>query len=171
MHSLGLKVSFQGILLYILYEHDNCIVLLFNIATSSRDKPHVLSSVKKVVWTSTSDPALLHDSPTPEASCRATCDKLPVFNPTTLLLHFCTSTTTPHKYTTNSYSNRLTQLHVTGTSPSTLHTNHTHNTSLTMDQAKEFLEMPREFVKDGRQFITRCSKRTSSLYPSLRSEK
>ena len=38
-----------------------------------------------------------------------------------------------------------------------------HNTSLTMDQAKEFLEMPREFVKDGRQFITRCSKRTSSL--------
>lgn len=29
-----------------------------------------------------------------------------------------------------------------------------------MDQAKEFLEMPREFVKDGRQFITRCSKRT-----------
>jgi hypothetical protein len=35
-----------------------------------------------------------------------------------------------------------------------------------MDQAKEFLEMPREFVKDGRQFITRCSKRTSSLSPS-----
>jgi len=32
-----------------------------------------------------------------------------------------------------------------------------------MDQAKEFLEMPREFVKDGRQFITRCSKRT--LHP------
>ena len=32
-----------------------------------------------------------------------------------------------------------------------------------MDQAKEFLEMPREFVKDGRQFITRCSKRMSSL--------
>jgi len=28
-----------------------------------------------------------------------------------------------------------------------------------MDQAKELLEMPREFVKDGRQFITRCSKR------------
>jgi hypothetical protein len=39
-----------------------------------------------------------------------------------------------------------------------------------MDQAKEFLEMPREFVKDGRQFITRCSKRTSSLSSSLRSE-
>lgn len=38
-----------------------------------------------------------------------------------------------------------------------------HNTSPAMDQAKEFLEMPREFVKDGRQFITRCSKRTSSL--------
>jgi protein transport protein SEC61 subunit gamma-like protein len=35
-----------------------------------------------------------------------------------------------------------------------------------MDQAKEFLEMPREFVKDGRQFITRCSKRTlSSVFP------
>jgi protein transport protein SEC61 subunit gamma-like protein len=32
-----------------------------------------------------------------------------------------------------------------------------------MDQAKEFLEMPREFVKDGRQFITRCSKRTFPL--------
>lgn len=31
--------------------------------------------------------------------------------------------------------------------------------------------MPREFVKDGRQFITRCSKRTSSLSSSLRSEK
>lgn len=31
----------------------------------------------------------------------------------------------------------------------------------TMDQAKELLEMPREFVKDGRQFLTRCSKRTS----------
>merc|ERR1712130_112607 len=28
----------------------------------------------------------------------------------------------------------------------------------TMDQTKELLEMPREFVKDGRQFITRCSK-------------
>ena len=28
-----------------------------------------------------------------------------------------------------------------------------------MDQTKELLEMPREFVKDGRQFITRCSKR------------
>lgn len=35
-----------------------------------------------------------------------------------------------------------------------------------MDQAKEFLEMPREFVKDGRQFITRCSKRMS-LSPSF----
>jgi hypothetical protein len=34
-----------------------------------------------------------------------------------------------------------------------------------MDQAKEFLEMPREFVKDGRQFITRCSKRTSHSVP------
>jgi hypothetical protein len=32
-----------------------------------------------------------------------------------------------------------------------------------MDQAKEFLEMPREFVKDGRQFITRCSKRTPRI--------
>lgn len=30
-----------------------------------------------------------------------------------------------------------------------------------MDQAKDLLEMPREFVKDGRQFLTRCSKRTS----------
>ena len=30
--------------------------------------------------------------------------------------------------------------------------------------------MPREFVKDGRQFITRCSKRTSSLSPSSRSK-
>jgi hypothetical protein len=40
-----------------------------------------------------------------------------------------------------------------------------------MDQAKEFLEMPREFVKDGRQFITRCSKRMLSLpqiFPSSR---
>ncbi|KAK0334541.1 hypothetical protein LTR91_006321 [Friedmanniomyces endolithicus] len=27
-----------------------------------------------------------------------------------------------------------------------------------MDQAKELLEMPRAFLKDGRQFITRCSK-------------
>ncbi|KAK3046282.1 hypothetical protein LTR09_012231 [Extremus antarcticus] len=27
-----------------------------------------------------------------------------------------------------------------------------------MDQAKELLEMPREFLKDGRQFLTRCSK-------------
>lgn len=32
-----------------------------------------------------------------------------------------------------------------------------------MDQAKELLEMPREFVKDGRQFLTRCSKRTPLL--------
>jgi protein transport protein SEC61 subunit gamma-like protein len=43
-----------------------------------------------------------------------------------------------------------------------------------MDQAKEFLEMPREFVKDGRQFITRCSKRTlsspSKPSPSSRQE-
>lgn len=30
-----------------------------------------------------------------------------------------------------------------------------------MDQAKELLEMPREFAKDGKQFITRCSKRMS----------
>lgn len=30
-----------------------------------------------------------------------------------------------------------------------------------MDQAKELLEMPREFLKDGRGFITRCSKRAS----------
>ena len=36
-----------------------------------------------------------------------------------------------------------------------------------MDQAKEFLEMPREFVKDGRQFITRCSKRTPKIPPFL----
>lgn len=27
-----------------------------------------------------------------------------------------------------------------------------------MDQAKELLEVPRDFIKDGRQFITRCSK-------------
>jgi hypothetical protein len=40
-----------------------------------------------------------------------------------------------------------------------------------MDQAKEFLEMPREFVKDGRQFITRCSKRTSYYSPSCRTRK
>ena len=31
-----------------------------------------------------------------------------------------------------------------------------------MDQAKELLEMPREFLKDGRQFLTRCSKRMLS---------
>jgi len=30
-----------------------------------------------------------------------------------------------------------------------------------MDQAKELLEMPREFLKDGRGFITRCSKRAA----------
>jgi len=30
-----------------------------------------------------------------------------------------------------------------------------------MDQTKELLEMPREFVKDGRQFLGRCSKRMS----------
>merc|ERR1712029_29299 len=33
-----------------------------------------------------------------------------------------------------------------------------HQIGATMDQTKELLEMPREFVKDGRQFITRCSK-------------
>ncbi|KAK5736453.1 hypothetical protein LTR17_007449 [Elasticomyces elasticus] len=27
-----------------------------------------------------------------------------------------------------------------------------------MDQTRELLEMPRVFLKDGRQFITRCSK-------------
>lgn len=31
-----------------------------------------------------------------------------------------------------------------------------------MDQAKDLLEMPREFLKDGRGFLSRCSKRTSS---------
>lgn len=31
-----------------------------------------------------------------------------------------------------------------------------------MDQAKDLLEMPREFLKDGRGFLTRCSKRTST---------
>jgi hypothetical protein len=44
--------------------------------------------------------------------------------------------------------------------PHTPQTTHTHTNAVAMDQAKEFLEMPREFVKDGRQFITRCSKRT-----------
>jgi hypothetical protein len=34
-----------------------------------------------------------------------------------------------------------------------------------MDQAKELLEMPREFLKDGQGFITRCSKRESFLLP------
>ncbi|RMY60892.1 hypothetical protein D0862_00061 [Hortaea werneckii] len=38
-----------------------------------------------------------------------------------------------------------------------------------MDQTKELLEMPREFVKDGRQFITRCSKR--QLYCNKASDK
>ena len=57
-------------------------------------QPHMINllkkrHVKKVVWTSASDPVAAHDSPTPEASCRATCDKLPVFNPTTIAnLHF-----------------------------------------------------------------------------------
>ena len=37
-----------------------------------------------------------------------------------------------------------------------------------MDQAKELLEMPREFLKDGRGFITRCSKRTHNPILSLR---
>ena len=32
-----------------------------------------------------------------------------------------------------------------------------------MDQAKELLEMPREFLKDGRGFITRCSKRARQI--------
>nr|POF10154.1 putative protein transport protein sec61 subunit gamma [Quercus suber] len=27
-----------------------------------------------------------------------------------------------------------------------------------MDQAQELLDMPKEFIKDGRLFITRCSK-------------
>jgi hypothetical protein len=42
-------------------------------------------------------------------------------------------------------------------------TTHTPHIPAAMDQAKEFLEMPREFVKDGRQFITRCSKRTPQI--------
>ena len=39
------------------------------------------------------------------------------------------------------------------------------STTATMDQTKELLEMPREFLKDGRQFVTRCSKRTSTCLP------
>ncbi|KAH9832453.1 protein translocase SEC6 [Teratosphaeria destructans] len=35
-----------------------------------------------------------------------------------------------------------------------------------MDQTKELLEMPREFLKDGRQFLTRCSKRPSPPPPT-----
>jgi hypothetical protein len=36
----------------------------------------------------------------------------------------------------------------------------THTITISkMDQAKELLEMPREFLNDGRGFITRCSKR------------
>lgn len=132
----------------------------------------LLSGVKKVVWTSTSDPALLHDSPTPEASCRATCDKLPVFNPTTLLLPY-TSEHPPPPTTKTLPIHIPTNLPYPNLRQTALHTSQpiTHNTALTMDQAKEFLEMPREFVKDGRQFITRCSKRTSSLCPFLRSRR
>nr|POE90103.1 hypothetical protein CFP56_20570 [Quercus suber] len=32
-----------------------------------------------------------------------------------------------------------------------------------MDQAQELLDMPKEFIKDGRLFITRCSKREYRL--------
>jgi hypothetical protein len=82
----------------------------------------LLSGVKKVVWTSTSDPALLHDSPTPEASCRATCDKLPVFNPTTLLL-----TTTHHKNTSNPHTDQSTLPKFTPNRSTYLSTHHTQH--------------------------------------------
>lgn len=77
-----------------------------------------------------------------------------------------------HHHQSISHTDQLAQLHAKSITTH-IFTNkpHTTHTSLTMDQAKEFLEMPREFVKDGRQFITRCSKRTSSLPISLRSEK
>ena len=43
-----------------------------------------------------------------------------------------------------------------------LHTRRAETKVANMDQAKELLEMPREFMKDGRQFLTRCSKRAHS---------
>jgi hypothetical protein len=42
---------------------------------------------------------------------------------------------------------------------------YTSHSVAAMDQAKELLEMPREFLKDGQGFITRCSKRESFLLP------
>lgn len=77
---------------------------------------------------------------------------------TTCSLHI----TPPPQINPNRYSAK-TPTGLPDLTPQALHTPQTHNTKDTMDQAKEFLEMPREFVKDGRQFITRCSKRMSPL--------
>lgn len=138
--------------------------LTINIDTSSRD-PSPQDSVKKVVQTSTSDPdAGMTRRPQKPAVAQASsaCDKLPVFNPTTTVATLLEHTPPHHK--SNPHTGQPTLPNSTP-KRSTYPTNkpHTHHTPLTMDQAKEFLEMPREFVKDGRQFITRCSKRTSSL--------
>lgn len=35
------------------------------------------------------------------------------------------------------------------------------------DQVKEFLDLPRDFLKDGTQFINRCTKRMSSRFSYL----
>jgi hypothetical protein len=38
------------------------------------------------------------------------------------------------------------------------------------DQIQEFLDIPRDFFKDGSQFITRCTKRTNTPPELIRSQ-
>ena len=35
------------------------------------------------------------------------------------------------------------------------------------DQVQEFLDIPKDFVKDGTQFLTRCTKRTANFFAHL----
>lgn len=88
--------------------------------------------VKKVVWTSISDPVAAHDSPTPEASCRATCDKLPVFNPTTIATTLSEHTlpptpqiqSAPNPYADQSTSNHARTTYILSNKPHTTHIPH-----------------------------------------------
>lgn len=38
------------------------------------------------------------------------------------------------------------------------------------DQAKELLEVPRDFLKDGKQFLNRCTKRMSLLPSAMETQ-
>ena len=126
----------------------------------------VLEGPRKVFNLSSS--SRLHSCLEFPASARPTSLRRPHFRisvllPQPVLLHSTIYTTLPppqdkHNSIPHSRPSYTTRSHTR--TPS----NEAHK-SAAMDQTKELLEMPREFLKDGRQFVTRCSKRMPLLHP------